>query len=851
MAGRFAWFLFLLFSISVPASTGTLGLVERFPTPPSDIALSGRVQPAEPFNVTGPHGALFGNQNGIFEAWIYPVKLLSDFRITAELENYPVPLAVNEMASRIVVNPESTIITYSHIAFTLRQIMFAPRGQRGLVVLFDVDSIRPLKLRFSFSPEMKLMWPAGSGFAYPQWDDEESIAIFHTDRPNIKGLIAVPFSSYDTLLPYQEHSREFRFNLVFHYDPQKHSAKYLPILVTASMDGQEALYKGYRKLAHDIPRLYQETKTYYDRFFDDKTVVETPDSQFDLALKWAMVAIEKCRVRFGHKEGLIAGYHASGHSARPGFAWFFGRDTLWTLFAVHSYGDFALAQEALAFLIKRQRGDGKIMHEFSQTAELVDWEADFPYFYAAADATPLFVILMNDYLQASGDLEFIRAHWAAIQAAYEYGLAHDADGDGIYENTASGHGWVEGGPLGNNHQELYLAALWADSLRALSQMAAAVNETALAKQARSQYEAARNYINQHYWNPEGRYFSFGKSEAGNFDGIRTIMPAVALWNGLLASDNTHSMLDSWAAAEFSTDWGTRLLSRQDPKYDPISYHNGSVWPLFTGWVALAEYSYGRPLAGFTHLRQNSFLTYSHLPGSVTEVLSGEYFRPFARSSPQQMWSSAMVLAPALRGLLGLRGDARQKVLSFAPQLPAHWDWVRIRNFKLGKQYFDLSFRKDTEKHELRIQSRGGATFTLHFSPGLPLGSEIRQTRVGSGATESPQEGLLLVQPGRELMLIQSLSPGVEVRPVAYLPQAGDPTQSLKIVRSEWSDGALTLWLDGRGGASYEISLKTDRAVEESQGAKLVSEQGGWKRLRVDFPGSQRDFRRKTVTIRFR
>ena len=59
------------------------------------------------------------------------------------------------------------------------------------------------------------------------------------------------------------------------------------------------------------------------------------------------------------------GLYSSGDSTRPGFGWFFGRDSLYTLYAVNSYGDFALAREELEFLLKRQRADGKIMHEFS------------------------------------------------------------------------------------------------------------------------------------------------------------------------------------------------------------------------------------------------------------------------------------------------------------------------------------------------------------------------------------------------------------------------------------------------------------------------------------------------------
>jgi glycogen debranching enzyme len=103
---------------------------------------------------------------------------------------------------------------------------------------------------------------------------------------------------------------------------------------------------------------------------------------------------------------LVAGYYASGDSARPGFGWFFGRDSLYTLYAVNGYGDFALSKAELEFLIHRQRADGKIMHEYSQTAAAIDWQA-FPYMYAAADSTPLFLLAVEDYVKASGDTAFL------------------------------------------------------------------------------------------------------------------------------------------------------------------------------------------------------------------------------------------------------------------------------------------------------------------------------------------------------------------------------------------------------------------------------------------------------------
>jgi glycogen debranching enzyme len=95
----------------------------------------------------------------------------------------------------------------------------------------------------------------------------------------------------------------------------------------------------------------------------------------------------------------------------------------------------------------------------------------------------------------------------------------------------------------------------------------------------------------------------------------------------------------------------------------MSYHQGSVWPLFTGWGALAEYRANQPLAGEQMLMQNVDLTWAQDPGAVTELLSGDFFVPFGRSTSHQLWSSAMVITPTLRGLFGISVDAATKTIT--------------------------------------------------------------------------------------------------------------------------------------------------------------------------------------------
>ena len=137
-------------------------------------------------------------------------------------------------------------------------------------------------------------------------------------------------------------------------------------------------------------------------------------------------------------------------------------------------------------------------------------------------------------------------------------------------------------------------------------------------------------------------------------------------------------LDRLGSGAMATDWGHRILSDRSALYDPLSYHYGSVWPLFTGWASMAAYRYGRPHVGYQALMANALLTEPGALGYVTELLSGDLNAAFGRSSHHQVWSEAMVVTPLVRGLLGIEpldGGARLRI---APQLPADWDRVSVQ-----------------------------------------------------------------------------------------------------------------------------------------------------------------------------
>src|SRR5216684_2324171 len=146
------------------------------------------------------------------------------------------------------------------------------------------------------------------------------------------------------------------------------------------------------------------------------------------------------------------------------------RDLLWTSLALDAAGDFANTKTAIEFVSKYQREDGKMPHEIAQGASFVPWFKDFPYGYASADSTPLYIIAMNDYVTESGDVAFAKEKWDSVWKAYQF-LHSTYDEQGFPKNFGVGHGWVEGGPLLPVESEFYQSGLGAEALRTISNLA--------------------------------------------------------------------------------------------------------------------------------------------------------------------------------------------------------------------------------------------------------------------------------------------------------------------------------------------------------------------------------------------
>ena len=315
----------------------------------------------------------------------------------------------------LTVQPESASILYAGDSFRVRETLCVPRNEMGAVILLEIESEQPLEIEAAFAGDFQLEWPAGLGGTYINWDEKLHAIDFGEEAHKFAALVGSPTAG-DPHLAYETNYSSSNENS-FRLGVTKKGKDSRVLVIAGSVTGAGDATKEYEHLLTSYADVMRASGDYYSAYLDKTVSLELPDATLQQAYDWARVSTIQGLVSSPYLgSGLVAGYRTSGMSQRPGFAWFFGRDSLWTSFALNAEGDYATTRTALDFISKYQREDGKVPHEISQSASLVPWFKDYPYAYVSADATPLFIIAMNDYVAQSGDLKFAREKWDNVCA---------------------------------------------------------------------------------------------------------------------------------------------------------------------------------------------------------------------------------------------------------------------------------------------------------------------------------------------------------------------------------------------------------------------------------------------------
>jgi glycogen debranching enzyme len=407
-----------------------------------------------------------------------------------------------------------------------------------------------------------------------------------------------------------------------------------------------------------------------------------------------------------------------------GIPWFstpFGRDAIVTSFQT-LWIDPRLAEGVLTFLSARQARQtssfrdsepGKIMHETRKGEMAAVDELPFGEYYGGVDTTPLFVALAGAYARRTGDHAAIARIWPSLCAACDWmerNMSRHPEGLLAYQRgEASGlvnQGWKDShdsifhadgrtpmGPIALVEVQGYAY----DAFLAMSTMAEWRGDAA-AERWRRRAEAVLEAVERCFWLEDQQFYALAVDGLGLPCRVRASNAGHLLFFGLPDQDRAAAVGRQLMSSSFTSGWGVRTLPTEAVRFNPMSYHNGSVWPHDTALCAAGLARYGER-EGVMRILDELFESAAHFGMRLPELFCGFDRQPgqapvaYPVACLPQAWAagSAFMLVQAC---LGVEIDGiRNKVRIVQPRLPANIEQLRVERLKVGQGLVDLRFQR--------------------------------------------------------------------------------------------------------------------------------------------------------------
>ena len=390
---------------------------------------------------------------------------------------------------------------------------------------------------------------------------------------------------------------------------------------------------------------------------------------------------------------------------------------------------FCAANQATEEDPQRDAEPGKIFHEIRRGEMAALGEVPFARYYGTVDATPLFVVLAGAYYRRTADRALIESIWPNIEAALDWIDRHgDLDRDGFVEycrKSTSGlstQGWKDShdsvfhadgtpaeGPIALCEVQGYVYAAW----RAAAELAVATGRPQLRERFEERAATLRDRFERAFWLEDLSTYALALDGLKRPCRVRTSNAGHSLFSGIAAPDRAVRVARTLLDEPSFSGWGIRTVAEGEARYNPMSYHNGSVWPHDNSMIAYGMGRYGLNSAAARVLDAmfdvSQAVDLHRLPelfcGFPRRGGEGPTLYPVACSP--QTWSAASAFL-LLQGSLGLSIDAVERVIRLQnPMLPRHVDHLTIGDLRVGDATVNLRLQRSGEDVATTILRREG------------------------------------------------------------------------------------------------------------------------------------------------
>ena len=532
----------------------------------------------------------------------------------------------------------------------------------------------------------------------------------------------------------------YKDRIEFSFKLKHKQEKELTIAIIPRIESQKLINKSIINFERARKRLKSDLK----KWKENSLIINTDNDNFNWIIDRSLLDLKLLQTNLGEGFMPMAGI--------PWFAVPFGRDSIIASLQTLMLNT-KIAQGTLKTLIHfqgkeinkdKEEEPGKIMHEirFGELAHL-NLIPHTPY-YGTIDATPLFLILAVEYFHWTGDLKFIKKILPHLQTALDwidkYG---DVDHDGYVEYNPQSKRWaVNQGWKDSRDSSVHRDGSLAippialvevqgyvyQAKKGMAEIFSYLGEKDTAGKLEKEAQELKVKFNRDFWMGDRKYFAFGLDYQKKQIASITSNPGNCLYSGIIEEDKAEAVAKKLFSDELFSGWGIRTMGRKEIGYDPMSYHNGSVWPHDNSIIiaGLIRYNYWikaiKIIDGFVKAAQ--YFKDNRLPElfcgfSLKEVKSLVKY-PFACSP--QAWSSGSIYL-IIQSLLGIEADAINDKIHLNPILPEGINKVEVKNLKIGNNKINLVVIKENnciKLNNIRIEGNTKANLKIFYEKALQV-----------------------------------------------------------------------------------------------------------------------------------